>query len=85
MFIAPIDTPEQIDCVAGVTFAVGIGSTMTLATDTVDAHPFCDVATSVNTAVCWIAVLLVSVPEIVWPTPAAATPVRFTVLLRDQA
>lgn len=68
----------QMVCDDGVATAFGVGFTSTLAVTGVPLQPLA-VGVMVNTVVCGVLVLLVSVPLIV-PLPLAAMPVRFTVL-----
>ena len=66
-----------------VALTVGLGFTITVTVVMLE-HPAADVAVMVNVVVCCVFVLFVNVPEIVFPVPLPAIPVRLAVLVLVQ-
>ena len=62
---------------------MGFGFTITVTVVMLE-HPAADVAVMVNVVVCCVFVLFVNVPEIVFPVPLPAIPVRLAVLVLVQ-
>ena len=66
-----------------VALTVGFGFIITVTVVMLE-HPAADVAVMVNVVVCCVFVLFVNVPEMVFPVPLVAIPVRLIVLFLVQ-